>query len=324
MLNQFLKNLDIPFNKNVLAGTDNAEDAGIYKLNDNLALVQSVDYFTPVVDDPFLFGKITACNSLSDIYAIGGTPITALNILEFPVKEIPVEYIEKILSGAIEVLKQADTAIIGGHSIDGKELKYGMAVTGIINPERIFTNDKAELNDVIILTKPIGTGAIATAIKADLASESAKKKAIEQMTTLNRLPAEIVRDFKGVHTMTDITGFGLLGHLIEVVESSRKTAEIFFEKIPFIEESLEYIDMGLIPEGTYNNIDFFSCRINFQGNFKDFVEYLLFDPQTSGGLLIFVAENYADNLLKKLNEQNITANIIGKIIENSNGKVIVK
>jgi selenide,water dikinase len=323
LLNQILNNLDIPTYPQVLAGTSNAEDAGVYKISENLALVQSVDYFTPVVDDPYIFGKITACNSLSDIYAMGATPITAMNILEFPVKELSPEFIENILKGAIEVLKEASTAMIGGHSVDGKELKYGLSVTGIIAPERIFTNDKALLGDSIVLTKKIGTGAIATAIKADLASQESIDIAIKEMTTLNKRTSEICKKFN-VHTITDITGFGLIGHLNEVLTASCKNCEIFINRIPFIEQSKEYIDMGLIPEGTYNNINYFSCKVNYLLEIEDTLKYLLFDPQTSGGFLIFAEKEEAENIVKELNKENISANIIGFLTENGNGKIFVK
>ncbi len=307
----------------VLSGSKNSEDAGVYKLSEDLAIVQSVDFFTPVVDEPYIFGKITACNSLSDIYAMGAIPVTAMNILEFPVKELPADYIEEILAGALEILNKADTAMIGGHSVDGKELKYGMAVTGTINPKRIFTNDKAEKGDKLILTKQIGTGAIATAIKAELASEEAKNKAIEVMTTLNKNSAEIVKTFSHVHSVTDITGFGLAGHIIEMLSASGKDAEIYFDCIPFIDYAKEYIDMGLIPEGTYKNIEYFSCKVKYNSSVIDTDEFLLFDPQTSGGLLIAVKEDSAETLLSKLKENCVEANIVGTITENGKGVISV-
>ncbi len=306
-----------------MAGTKNSEDAGIYKLNDNLALVQSVDFFTPVVNDPYIFGKITACNALSDIYAMGGTPLTAMNILEFPVKQLPYEYAQKILEGSLAILDEAETAMIGGHSVDGKELKYGLSVTGIISPDKIYSNEKAEKGDMLILTKKIGTGAIATAIKAEMASEKAETSAIKEMTILNKKAAEIIKKYESVHSVTDITGFGLMGHLIEMLTGSKKNCELFFDNINFLEEAREYLEFGLIPEGTYNNQKFFSCKVRFEKKLSDIDEFLLYDPQTSGGLLIAIPENSAENLLTELKNNNVEANIVAQITEHGKGNVTV-
>jgi selenide,water dikinase len=323
LLNRILSNLKITEYPQVLAGTKNSEDAGIYKLNDNLALVQSVDFFTPVVNDPYIFGKITACNALSDIYAMGGTPLTAMNILEFPVKQLPYEYAQKILEGSLAILDEAETAMIGGHSVDGKELKYGLSVTGIISPDKIYSNEKAEKGDMLILTKKIGTGAIATAIKAEMASEKAETSAIKEMTILNKKAAEIIKKYESVHSVTDITGFGLMGHLIEMLTGSKKNCELFFDNINFLEEAREYLEFGLIPEGTYNNQKFFSCKVRFEKKLSDIDEFLLYDPQTSGGLLIAIPENSAENLLTELKNNNVEANIVAQITEHGKGNVTV-
>ena len=323
MLNLILSELNIPEFPNVLAGTEGSEDAGIYKLNNDTALVQSVDFFTPVVDEPFIFGTITACNALSDIYAMGGEPITAMNLLEFPVKELSAEYIKEILSGALSVLNEAGTALIGGHSVDGKELKFGLSVTGVINPNKIFRNNGAKRGDILILTKKIGTGAIATAIKGNLVSEEAKNKAVKVMTTLNKDAAEIIRQYESVHAVTDITGFGLAGHLIEMLGASCKNGEIYFDNIPVIEEAKEYLEIGLIPEGTYNNRDFFSCRVKLKENIDDIKEFLLYDPQTSGGLLISAEKESGRRLLEELKSNRVDANIIGEVTEDGTGNVIV-
>jgi selenide,water dikinase len=323
LLNRILSNLNITEYPEVLAGTKNSEDAGIYKLNNNLALVQSVDFFTPVVNDPYIFGKITACNALSDIYAMGGTPLTAMNVLEFPVKQLPSEYAQKILEGALAILDEAKTAMIGGHSVDGKELKYGLSVTGIISPDKIYSNEKAEKGDMLILTKKIGTGAIATAIKAEMASEKAETSAIKEMTTLNKKAAEIIKKYESVHSVTDITGFGLMGHLIEMLTGSEKNCELFFDNIKFLEEAREYLEFGLIPEGTYNNQKFFSCKVRFEKKLSDIDEFLLYDPQTSGGLLIAISKNSANSLLSELKNNNVEANIVAQITEHGKGNVTV-
>jgi len=323
LLNRILSNLNITEYPEVLAGTKNSEDAGIYKLNNNLALVQSVDFFTPVVNDPYIFGKITACNALSDIYAMGGTPLTAMNILEFPVKQLPSEYAQKILEGSLAILDEAKTAMIGGHSVDGKELKYGLSVTGIISPDKIYSNEKAEKGDMLILTKKIGTGAIATAIKAEMASEKAETSAIKEMTTLNKKAAEIIKKYESVHSVTDITGFGLMGHLIEMLTGSEKNCELFFDNIKFLEEAREYLEFGLIPEGTYNNQKFFSCKVRFEKKLSDIDEFLLYDPQTSGGLLIAISKNSANSLLSELKNNNVEANIVAQITEHGKGNVTV-
>ena len=322
-LGQILCKLKIKKYPQVLTDFSNNEDSGIYKLNDEVALVQSVDFFTPVIDDPFYFGQIAVANSLSDIYAMGAIPITAMNIAEFPVKKLNIEYFEKILQGALEKLEEADVALLGGHTVEGEELKYGLSVTGIVNPDNFYSNDNAKVGDKIIITKKIGTGIIATAIKGDFADEKVIEEAINIMTELNKKTSEIVKNFK-VNAVTDITGFGLIGHLLEVLMASKKNAEICCKNIMFIKEAFEYADMGLIPEGLYRNKDFYSCKVEFSDNIDELTELLLFDPQTSGGFIIFVNEDEAETLLNELKKNNIDSNIIGEVTSNGEGRLYIK
>ncbi len=308
----------------MLTDFDNFEDAGIYKLNENLALVQSVDFFTPVVDDPFVFGQIAAANSLSDIYSMGATPITAMNIAEFPTKKLTTNYFSEILKGALSKLDEAEVALIGGHTVEGEELKYGLSVTGIVNPKKFFTNAGAKVGDSIIITKKIGTGIVATAIKGDFAQSDIIEEAIFYMTQLNKTTAEIVKKYESVHAITDITGFGLIGHLLEVLIASKKEAVIEVDKIEFIKNVEEYADMGLIPEGLYKNKDFYSCNVDFLENIDELKRLLLFDPQTSGGFIIFVGKEEDEKILQELKENKIIANKIGEVVNDGKGFIYVK
>lgn len=310
--------------ENILTDFENFEDAGIYKITEDIALVQSVDFFTPVVDDPYYFGQIAVANSLSDIYAMGATPIIAMNIAEFPVKSISKDYFIKILKGALDKLNEAETYLIGGHTVEGEELKYGLSVTGIVHPEKFYSNSNAKVGDKIIITKKLGTGIIATAIKGDFADEKIVEEAIYYMTQLNRYPLEILKKYDSVHSVTDITGFGLIGHLIEILSASKKVGKIYSDKIPFIEGVQEYADMGLIPEGAYNNQKFYDCRVIFSEKIDELNKILLFDPQTSGGFIICIDPNDSQSLVNELNKNKIVANEIGEIIDEGEGKLYIE
>jgi selenide,water dikinase len=263
---------------NVLVGFDTADDAGVYRLSPESALVQTVDFFTPIVDDPFTFGRIAAANALSDIYAMGGRPLTALSILCYPAKG-DLDDLREILAGGAKTMIDASCALIGGHSVSDDEIKFGYAVTGLVHPGRIWTNAAAQPGDVLVLTKPLGTGVLGTALKGGLAHDDHVAAAVASMTTLNTTSAQ-------AHACTDITGFGLLGHAREMALASNVTLEIDSSQIPLLPGALEYALAGATPGGLRNNRDFASCAVRFLNNLAPEVEALLYDPQTSGGLLL--------------------------------------
>ena len=264
----------------LLVGFDTADDAGVYRLTPELAIVQTVDFFTPIVDDPFTFGAIAAANSLSDVYAMGGRPLTALSILAWPGSEA-FEDLEKVLQGGAAKMREAGCVIVGGHSISDPEIKFGYAVTGVIHPQRIRTNAGAKPGDLLLLTKPLGTGVISTALKQGLAREGDVRAATDSMLTLNRAAAEAMQDLE-IHALTDVTGFGLLGHAREIAVASRVTLEIDATRVPILPGALEYVRAGAIAGGLKNNRDFVGPCVEAVSEFDD----LLYDPQTSGGLLI--------------------------------------
>ncbi len=281
-------------NQNVLVGFDTADDAGVYKLSPECALVQTVDFFTPVVDDPYTFGAIAAANALSDVYAMGGRPISALSILAWPAKG-DLDELAEILKGGAEKIHEADCALLGGHSIADNEIKFGYAVTGLIHPDRIKTNAGARPGDVLVLTKRLGTGVISTALKREIAKESDLEASVESMLTLNRAACETMLAFD-VHGCTDITGFGLIGHAREMALASNVTIEIDSRAVQFLPGAVEYARQGAIPGGLKNNREFASACVEGQSEFDD----LLYDPQTSGGLLISLPERDAEALERKV------------------------
>jgi selenide,water dikinase len=322
-LDQILKGLPIPKNPRVLVGLETSDDAGVYQLSDEIALVQTADFFTPIVDDPFTFGQIAVANALSDVYAMGGTPLTALNLAAFPIKSLPTSILKEILRGGLSKMEEAGVALVGGHTIEDPEIKYGLAVTGIIHPKKILTNGKAEPGDRLVLTKPLGTGIIATALKGGMASEDAVKKIIESMTALNRKASEWMRTC-GAHACTDITGFGFIGHAMEMVLASQVGMVIESKDIPIFPEAIEYARLGLIPGGAHSNRDFFSCRVNVDPHVPGLLMDLLYDPQTSGGLLISLPSNEAGRLVEALKKDGeIHSSIVGKVIEEPRGKIQV-
>ena len=277
-------------NENVLVGFDTADDAGVYKLSPECALVQTVDFFTPIVDDPYTFGAIAAANSLSDVYAMGGRPISALSILAWPASG-EVDQLAQILKGGAEKIHEADCALLGGHSVADNEIKFGYAVTGTIHPERIKTNGGARAGDALVLTKRLGTGVISTALKKGIAKDADIQAATESMLTLNRAACEAMLAFE-VHGCTDITGFGLIGHAREMALASGATIEIDPRSLQFLPGAVEYARGGAIPGGLKNNREFASGCVEGTSEFDD----LLYDPQTSGGLLISLPESDAAKL----------------------------
>lgn len=306
-----------------MIGLDRMDDAGVFKIRDDLALIQTVDFITPIVDSPFEFGQIAAANALSDVYAMGGVPLTAMNIVAFPIKKLKKEILKEILRGGIEKLNEADVALVGGHSVDDEELKYGLSVTGTVHPDRVIANSGARVGDRLIMTKPIGTGIIATAIKGKTASKEAEEKIIDSMSVLNKDAAEVMQEI-GVHACTDVTGFGLIGHLTEMLRGSEGGFLITASRIPHFEEALQYAAMGLVPAGCYANRNFYQPHVEIKGTPSvDFVN-LLYDPQTSGGLIIAVEAKKAEPLLENLLAKGINAaSIIGKVIPSPRDKIVV-
>lgn len=282
-----------------------------------------MDFFTPIVDDPYWFGQIAAANALSDIYAMGGVPKTAMNLVCFPLKEMDLSVLRLILQGGLEKMKEAGVVLVGGHSVEDKELKYGLAVTGFIHPQRVLTKRNLRVGDRLILTKPLGTGIINTAIKGGLATGAIVDSVTRLMASLNREAAEIMWDYP-VHACTDITGFGLLGHMAEMVSDSIVGVEILSEGIPIIPESFEFARMGLVPGGAYKNREFREGIVDFSPSLDSVFRDILFDPQTSGGLLICVAKEAAENLLGRLKEKvSDRAALIGEVVAEPKGRIWV-
>jgi selenide,water dikinase len=292
-LDQVLAHIPRVENSNVLVGFDTADDAGVYRLSPDLALVQTVDFFTPIVDDPRTFGAIAAANSLSDVYAMGGKPLTALSILCWP-GPADLEDLEEILKGGAEKIHEAGAAVLGGHSVNDPEIKFGYAITGTVNPNRVKTNAGARPGDVLLLTKKIGTGVIATALKRGLAKPEHVDQAVHSMVTLNRAAAEAMGRLE-IHCVTDVTGFGLLGHAREVALASKVTLEIDSHCVQFFDGAVEYAKTGAIPGGLKNNREFIVTCVEGASEFED----LLYDPQTSGGLLLAMPEADAWRYIKK-------------------------
>lgn len=316
MLDKALCGLSQPKYENLIADFSYSEDAGIYKVSEDIAVIQTVDFFPPIVDDPFTFGQIAAANSLSDLYAMGAKPITALSVVGFPQKKIHHSHLRAMMEGGMDKLIESETALVGGHSIDDNEVKFGFAVTGTVHPKKAYRNNTIKEGDLLILTKPIGTGVINTALRADMVSKEAIDQAIKSMTTLNKIAAESISEFN-VSACTDVTGFGLLGHACEMINGSDCGIEFEFDSIPLLPNVKEYISMGLIPAGTYNNKDFRLSYIeNSDDVSKDIID-ILFDPQTSGGLLISMPEKDALKALEKMKNNGIDCSIIGTVNENN-------
>jgi len=320
-LDRILKELPLPKDPKVLVGLETSDDAGVYQLSDEVALVQTVDFFTPIVDDPFTFGQITVANALSDVYAMGGTPLTALNLVAFPIKTLSPSILKEILLGGLSKMKEAGVALVGGHTIEDSEVKYGLAVTGVVHPNKILTNAKAKPGDQLVLTKPLGTGIIATALKGGMASEEAVRKMVESMVALNQKASEWMKTFEA-HACTDITGFSFIGHALGMASASQVGMAIQSKNIPVFPEAMEYARLGLIPGGAHSNRQFFSCRVEVHSNVPDLLIDLLYDPQTSGGLLISLPSGNAERLVKALQEkEHIDSWIVGRVLEEPFGKI---
>lgn len=312
-----------PTDENVLVGLDRADDAGVYKVSDDLALIQTVDFFTPIVDDPYWFGQIAAANALSDVYAMGGVPKTAMNLVAFPAKDLGLDILRAVIQGGIDKLSEARVALVGGHSIEDKELKYGLSVTGFVHPKRILTKKNLQAGDRLILTKPLGTGIVNTAIKARMASDELTDRVTRLMAALNRTAAQVMADFP-VHACTDITGFGLLGHLAEMVEGSGKSVLISAREVPIFPEAVALASMGLIPAGAYKNRDFRRAMVSFSPDVPLALQDIFFDPQTSGGLLISIETAHAEPLLRALHDAGLeTSAVIGEVLDDFAERIAV-
>ncbi len=299
---------------NVLVGFDHADDAGVYQIAPDQALVQTVDFFTPIVDDPYVFGQIAATNSLSDVYAMGGKPLTALALVCFPDKA-DLEILQQILAGGLSKMVEAGCTVIGGHSIRDEETKFGYAVTGLIHPKKILANRGAMPGDSLVLTKALGTGVISTAIKKEKAQKEWIDGAVQSMTTLNKRAAEVIRDSEFmIHAMTDVTGFGLIGHAREMALASDVSLELHASRIPLLRGALECVRAGYIPGGLNNNRDFAECLVEYDDGVSAEVRALLFDPQTAGGLLISVAAEDAGDLMGALAGASVPAVEVGVVV----------
>lgn len=308
----------------ILVGGDTMDDAGVYQLRDDLAIVQTVDVLTPIADDPYVFGQIAAANSLSDVYAMGGRPVTALCIMGFPVGEIDNQVIRRMLEGVVSKVREAEACLLGGHTLKDPEVKCGLSVTGVVSPHKIVTNSNAKPGDKLILTKPLGVGVISTALKADHASLKAIEKANFYMCQLNRMACETMVEV-GVSSATDITGFGLLGHAWEMAQFSNVSMVIYGDQVSVIEEAFELAKASLFPSGSVMNFEFVKPKANFSQNISTELQMLLCDAQTSGGLLIAVPEERCETLLNLLHTKSVTsARIIGDVIEPKERRIYVE
>ncbi|MCP3175486.1 selenide, water dikinase SelD [Desulfuromonas sp. KJ2020] len=312
-LAQVLCHLPTYNNDNLLSAAIPFADAGIYRLAEDMALVQSIDFFTPVVDDPFLYGQIAAANALSDIYTVGGRPLTALNLVGFPTCSLGTEMLTRILQGGADKVLEAGAVVVGGHSVQDDEPKFGLAVTGLVDPRRMVTTQGARAGDVLVLTKPLGTGLLTTAIKGEVLQEGDIPEALQGMSLLNRRASEIMMEV-GISACTDVTGFGLLGHALEMAEASSVCLELEGAALPAYPRALEMADMGLVPEGSYANRAYYLPRVEQAAQASRAVLDLIADPQTSGGLLMAVPEARADSLCAKLREGGGQAFVIGRVL----------
>jgi selenide,water dikinase len=317
LLDKALKNVNFPSSSDVLVDTSQADDAGIIRINEKFALVQTTDFFTPVVDDPYLFGQIAATNALSDIYAMGAEPISALNILCFPDTQLDAEGFRLIVQGGADKVKEAGAVILGGHSISDRELKYGLALTGKIDPENIVINRNLQAGDKIILTKPIGTGILTTALKNDILNEQDIPDVITSMLTLNKEPTELFNRYH-VSACTDVTGFGLLGHLWEMMTDLDVGVNVYIDEIPYFEQAISFArEANQIPGGTLANQRFIEDKL-VMGKVDTWYQNILFDPQTSGGLLISLGKESVQSFLRDLENYALPVAVIGDVVEGEN------
>jgi selenide, water dikinase len=313
-LEEILKDFPLEKNPDLLVGAEHWADAAVYRLSKEIAIVQTLDFFTPIVNDPYSFGRIAAANSFSDIYAMGGKPITAMNIVCFPIKDMDKTILKEILHGGLEIIHKAGAVMAGGHSVEDPEMKYGLSVTGLVHPDRFVTNENARPGDLLILTKPVGTGILTTALKGGVLNDELTAEITELMATLNKGASETMMEV-GVNAATDITGFGLLGHALEMAKASKVGIRLNALDVPIISEAMTFASMGMVPEGSHRNRNFCSKHVQISPKLDPLIVDLLTDAQTSGGLLISVAREKADLLVQKLIEtQTPSAKIVGEVL----------
>jgi len=319
-----LRDLPLIKDQNLLTGFEHAEDAGVYKISDDVALVQTVDFFTPTVDDPYTFGQIAATNALNDVYAMGGKPITAMNIVCFPVKTMDMAVLREVLRGGLDKMREAGVLLVGGHSVEDNEIKYGLSVTGTVHPEKVWFNRGAEPGDSLILTKPLGTGIVSTAIKGGEADLHLVSNAIDCMTQLNKNVAELLIAHANIHACTDITGFGFLGHACEMIEGENVGLSINSAAVPIFKGVLNLVESGFVPAGLYRNKNYRISQIERKDTCPDWILDVLFDPQTAGGLFFSISAAEAQGLIEKLHQDGILdAAIVGKVVSENPGKIVV-
>lgn len=309
---------------NLLVGTQQPDDAGVYKLTDELALIQTVDFFTPIVDDPYMFGQIAAANSLSDVYAMGGSPKTVLNIVAFPINKLGPDVLAEIFKGANDKIKESGAHVVGGHSIEDEEPKYGLSVTGIVHPDKFYRNIGAQPGDVLVLTKPIGVGILTTAIKQDLVPKEQIDQATDVMRTLNKYATESLAHFNP-NAVTDVTGFGLLGHAFEMVNGSDVSFSINYKDVPLLPGTKEFAKQNIIPGGSRDNHKWLEKSVEYKEDIQEFEQIILCDSMTSGGLLISLPEREAEAYIKHFQDNfSMKATVIGKVIEQKEKPIYIK
>jgi selenide, water dikinase len=319
-----MRDLPLIQDPNLLTGFEHAEDAGVYKISSDLALVQTVDFFTPTVDDPFTFGQIAATNALNDVYAMGGKPLTAMNIVCFPIKTMDKSILRNVLLGGLDKMHEAGVLLIGGHSVEDNEIKYGLSVTGVIHPDKVLFNRGARAGDSLVLTKPLGTGIISTAIKAQEASSELVEKAIRSMTQLNRKTSELMIEEGDVHACTDITGFGFLGHALEMIEGGNIGMNINSSAVPVFEGVRELMETGFVPGGLYRNKNFRIAQIEKADTCPPWLLDVFFDPQTAGGLFFSLPREKAQSLVAKMHRSGIAAAaVVGDVVADHPGKIFI-
>lgn len=306
-----LKGLVLPDDPALLVGIHTRDDAGVYTLREDLALIQTLDFFTPMVDDPYIFGQIAAVNAINDVYAMGGKPLLAMNIVCFPQCE-DMAILGEILQGGLSKIKEAGALLVGGHTVDDNEPKYGLVVSGVVHPEQVISNSGARPGDAIYLSKPLGNGIIATAIKAEMAAPQEVEEAVYWMTMLNKAGAEAMQE-AGIKSATDVTGFGLLGHLYEMASASDVQVEVYAQEVPFMAGVLEYAGMGLIPGGAYANREYLEDKVVYAGKIDPNLREMLFCPETAGGLLMAVPEAAEAKFLQSMASRNCKAYRIGRV-----------
>jgi len=303
---------------------ESLDDAGVYRLSDELAIIQTIDFFTPIVDDPYAFGQIAAANALSDVYAMGGKPLTAMNVVCFPSKTLDISVLQDILRGGADKMREAGAILVGGHTIDDAELKYGLSVTGTVSPQRLVTTAGAQSGDKLILTKPLGTGIISTAVKAGVVAAELVRRVTGSMATLNDKASELMQGV-AVHACTDITGFGLLGHAIQMAESSGVGIEFDLAAVPCFPEALDFSRQRLLPGGLRRNRDYYAGRVKFATETEEYRQDIFYDAQTSGGLLISLCSDQADLLCGRLHQAGVRdATIVGRVSDKPRGMVTVR